>query len=136
MPTGREVVTVKKQIKAVGRRVAERVAPTMTASISDVRHLRTQVERANQRAATAEERTQALQQRVKKLEDDGRGAAERQIRDLRDRVATLEAEVQEARRLNRYVAEVTDVVQEVLLPAADRDDDRVKKFLTQYAKGF
>lgn len=125
---------MRKQLRAVGRRLAERLAPTVMASISDVPRLRAQVEQANHRAATAERHTQALRKRVKKLEDD-RGA-ERHIRELRDRVASLEGEIQEARRLNRYVAEVTDVVQEVLLPAADRDDDRLREFLTRYAKGF
>lgn len=122
------MVTVRKQLRAGGRRVAEWFAPTVTASLSDVPHLRAQSQQADHRADEAA-------QRIEKLEHSQR-AAEQQIRDLQDRVASLEAEVQEARRLNRYVAEVTDVVQEVLLPAANRDDDRLKEFLTRYADSF
>ncbi|MPZ01078.1 MAG: hypothetical protein GEU97_24560 [Actinophytocola sp.] len=59
-------------------------------------------------------------------------AAAEQISALQRRVASLEAEVQEARRLNRHVAEVTDVVQEVLLPTANRDDDRLREVLDKY----
>ncbi len=62
--------------------------------------------------------------------------ATQQTQALRNRVARLEAEVQETRRLNRHVAEVTDIVQEVLLPAANRDDDRLKEVLTRYKDSF
>jgi coenzyme F420-reducing hydrogenase delta subunit len=51
---------------------------------------------------------------------------------LRDRVATLEQEVQEARRLHQRLAELTDVVTEVLVPAADRDDDKIRAILAKY----
>ena len=37
---------------------------------------------------------------------------------LRERVAVLEDEVQECRQLNLRLAELTDVVQELLLPVA------------------
>jgi hypothetical protein len=57
----------------------------------------------------------------------------RQLRMLRDRVAVLEDEVQECRRLNRRVAELTDIVQELLVPLADRDEDALRKKLEQYS---
>lgn len=60
-------------------------------------------------------------------------ALRRQVRELRRRVATLETEVQEQRRLNRRVAELTDVIEQVLLPAADRDDERLREALEKYA---
>jgi cytidyltransferase-like protein len=44
----------------------------------------------------------------------------------------LEAEVQENRQLHRRVAELTDVVAELLLPVADRDEERVTELLAAY----
>lgn len=43
------------------------------------------------------------------------------IAELRKRVSQLEAEMQESRRLNRRLAEMTDLLQELLLPAAKQD---------------
>jgi hypothetical protein len=57
----------------------------------------------------------------------------RQIQALKDRVAKLEAEVQELRRLNRRTAELADVVQELLVPAANRDDEKVRRLLDEYS---
>jgi hypothetical protein len=51
---------------------------------------------------------------------------------LRDRVARLEREVQETRRLHQRLAELTDVVTEVLVPAADRDDEKIRTILAKY----
>ena len=48
---------------------------------------------------------------------------------LRSRVAELENEVQENRRLNRRVAELLDVVEELLVPIAQRDEERVRAYL-------
>jgi hypothetical protein len=55
-----------------------------------------------------------------------------ELRRLRDRIATLEHEVQETRRLHQRLAELTDVVTEVLVPAADRDDDKISAILARY----
>ena len=41
----------------------------------------------------------------------------------------LEAEVQEARRLNRRVAELLDIVEELLVPLTLRDEEKVQAFL-------
>jgi len=60
----------------------------------------------------------------------GRG----QLLALSKRVAELEAEVQETRRLSRRLAEIADVVQEVLVPAANRDDERLRRLLDEYGK--
>ena len=49
--------------------------------------------------------------------------------DLAARVSALEAAVDENRRLNQRLADVIDVVTEVLVPALDRDDERVRKAL-------
>jgi hypothetical protein len=48
---------------------------------------------------------------------------------LAARVAALEAAVDENRRLNQRLADVIDVVTEVLVPALDRDDERVRRAL-------
>ena len=48
---------------------------------------------------------------------------------LAARVAALEDAVEENRRLNQRLADVVDVVTEVLVPAADRDDARLRAAL-------
>ncbi len=55
-----------------------------------------------------------------------------EIRSMRDRIAELEREVQESRLLNQRLAELTDVVSEVLVPAADRDDKKLAELLGTY----
>jgi hypothetical protein len=60
----------------------------------------------------------------------------RELEVLRERVAALESEVQESRRLNRRIAELTDVVQELLLPEPQRDEERLSKRLETYASSF
>lgn len=59
---------------------------------------------------------------------------EREVRELREQVAELRGEVAETRRLHQRVAELTDVVAEVLVPIADRDDARVQKALETFAR--
>jgi hypothetical protein len=54
---------------------------------------------------------------------------------LRERVATLEVEVQECRQLNLRLAELTDVVEELLLPVAQRDEERLSELLEKYSRG-
>lgn len=55
--------------------------------------------------------------------------AGRTNRALPARVAALEAAVEENRRLNQRLADVVDVVTEVLVPAVDRDDERLRRAL-------
>lgn len=52
--------------------------------------------------------------------------------DLRWRVRALEAEVQECRQLNLRLAELTDLVTELLLPAVQRDEERLAELLARY----
>ena len=54
---------------------------------------------------------------------------------LRKRLVDLEKEVQELRRLSHRLAELTDLVQELLVPAARRDDERVRELLDEYDPG-
>ncbi|MEP7091912.1 MAG: DUF6752 domain-containing protein [Nocardioidaceae bacterium] len=55
-------------------------------------------------------------------------------RGLAARVAALEAAVEESRQLNQRLADVVDVVVEVLVPAVDRDDDRLRTALANLGK--
>lgn len=52
-----------------------------------------------------------------------------------ERISQLEADLQETRRINRRIAELTDVVQELLLPVAQRDEAAVNEFVDKYAAG-
>ena len=52
--------------------------------------------------------------------------------ELRRRVARLEAEVQECRALNIRLAELTDIVTELLLPVAARDEEKLARLLEHY----
>jgi len=54
---------------------------------------------------------------------------------LRARVQALEEEVQENRRLNRRIAELTDVVVELLLPLEARDRSQVEEVLDRFRAG-
>ncbi len=55
-------------------------------------------------------------------------------RRLERRIARLEAEVQECRQVNLRVAELTDVVAELLLPVAQRDEARISEVLLRYER--
>lgn len=59
----------------------------------------------------------------------------RRLRGLPERVRALEAEVQENRQLNRRIAELTDVVTELLIPLEARDQDKVDEVLGRYRQG-
>lgn len=54
---------------------------------------------------------------------------------VRARLSALEDEVQENRQLNRRIAELTDVVTELLIPVADRDEEKVAELLAAYRAG-
>ncbi|MPZ65622.1 MAG: hypothetical protein GEU83_08935 [Pseudonocardiaceae bacterium] len=106
------MVGVTGRLRAWGRAGAERLAPTVMASISEVPR---------------------LVGRVAHLEGQVRDL-ERTRSRLRERISELELEVQECRRLQTRVAEVTDFVVEVLIPAADRDDERLRHALETYER--
>jgi predicted RNase H-like nuclease (RuvC/YqgF family) len=59
--------------------------------------------------------------------------SEARVNELRRRVAELEREMQESRRLNRRLAELTDVVQELLVPLAQQDQARFQTLLKKYS---
>ena len=51
---------------------------------------------------------------------------------LRRRIAELEAEVQECRAVNLRVAELTDIVTELLVPIARGDQAEIDRVLERY----
>jgi hypothetical protein len=55
-------------------------------------------------------------------------------RSLRGRVLRLEQELEADRQLHRKIAELSDVVAELLIPIQDRDEARVDEVLSQYRK--
>ncbi|MEP6817811.1 MAG: DUF6752 domain-containing protein [Marmoricola sp.] len=61
----------------------------------------------------------------------GRGA----IDELRQRVESLEREIEELRRQNLRLAEIADVVQELLVPLASRDQARIDAAIESFAEG-
>ena len=58
--------------------------------------------------------------------------AARSRADLARRVAELEEEVQECRQLNLRLAELTDVVMELLVPMAERDEAALAEAIARY----
>ena len=62
---------------------------------------------------------QGLKQRLKQVVPGGGD------QELVDRVARLEREVADLRRHNLRLAELADLVQELLVPMAQRDQERV-----------
>ena len=54
--------------------------------------------------------------------------------ELAARVEELEAEVQECRQLNLRLAELTDVVQELLLPVARGTRQRIAAVVEKYTE--
>jgi hypothetical protein len=56
----------------------------------------------------------------------------RSVVGLGDRVTQLEAEIQECRQVNLRLAELCDVMMELLLPVADRDEREVEAILARY----
>lgn len=60
------------------------------------------------------------------------GAGLGAVRELEQRVADLEADVTEMRRHNLRLAEIVDVVQELLVPLASRDEERVQEAIERF----
>jgi Domain of unknown function (DUF6752) len=56
----------------------------------------------------------------------------RSVVGLGDRLNELEAEIQECRQLNLRLAELCDVMMELLLPASTRDEKEVEAILARY----
>ncbi len=56
--------------------------------------------------------------------------------ELERRVSALEEAVQENRHLSARLADLTDIVAELLLPVAARDEEKLAELLTTYRKDF
>jgi hypothetical protein len=56
------------------------------------------------------------------------------VSDLLARVDELEAAVEENRNLNLRVAELVDLVQELLLPVASQDKDKIEAALAEFQR--
>ncbi len=54
--------------------------------------------------------------------------------ELRQRVESLESEIDELRQQNLRLAEIADVVQELLVPLASRDQDRIDAAIESFSK--
>ena len=91
-------------------------------------------ERLLHNAARARGVLRARREGPRDEQQEGR-ALRQQVARLRKRVVDLEQEVQELRRLSPRLAELADLVQELLVPAAKRDDERLKQLLDDYDPG-
>jgi hypothetical protein len=58
----------------------------------------------------------------------------RSVAQLEQRVADLEADMSEMRGHNLRLAEIADVVQELLIPLASRDEVRVQEAIERFNK--
>ena len=58
----------------------------------------------------------------------------RSVAQLEQRVADLETDVAEMRRHNLRLAEIADVVQELLIPMAARDEVKVQEAIERFNK--
>jgi hypothetical protein len=58
----------------------------------------------------------------------------RSVAHLQQRVADLEADMSEMRRHNLRLAEISDVVQELLIPLASRDEAKVQEAIERFNK--
>lgn len=56
------------------------------------------------------------------------------IAELERRVADLEADLAEVRQHNVRLAELTDLVQELLVPMAGRDEQRVSEAIARFTE--
>lgn len=56
------------------------------------------------------------------------------VREMLARIEALEAEVQENRNLNLRIAELVDVVQELLVPVASQDRARIDAALEKFQR--
>jgi hypothetical protein len=58
----------------------------------------------------------------------------RSVGELQQRVADLEADMSEMRQHNLRLAEISDVVQELLIPLASRDQVKVQEAIERFNK--
>lgn len=54
------------------------------------------------------------------------------LRDLEQRIEVMEDEMQEHRQLSRRVAELTDLIADLLVPLAQNDQTKVNEIVDRY----
>lgn len=54
------------------------------------------------------------------------------VRELEQRVADLEADLAEMRRHQMRLAELADIVQELVVPMASRDEERIREAIERF----
>lgn len=57
------------------------------------------------------------------------------LRTMAQRITDLERDVAELREQNLRLAEIADVVQELLVPLASRDQERIDAAIEEFGKG-
>jgi TolA-binding protein len=72
--------------------------------------------------------------RDRAVERLARAVAGERLDQLQQRLDDLEAEVQECRQLNIRLAEVTDLVEQLLLPMAARDEEKIAEAVEKYSR--
>ena len=72
--------------------------------------------------------------RHRAVERVARAVAGDRLDELQQRLEELEAEVQECRQLNIRLAEVTDLVEQLLLPIAARDQQQIEAAVEKYKR--
>ena len=63
-----------------------------------------------------------------------RAVAGERLDQLHERLDDLAAEIQECRQLNLRLAEVTDLVEQLLLPMAARDEEKIAAAIEKYTR--
>jgi hypothetical protein len=66
---------------------------------------------------------------------DAGARALRRVAALRRDVERIDAQLDETQQLSKRLAEVIDVVAEVLLPSEQRDEERLRALLKDYDRG-
>lgn len=59
-------------------------------------------------------------------------ARQAELQELERRVADLEADLTQLRRHNLRLAEIADVVQELLVPMASRDEEAIQEAIKRF----
>lgn len=82
-------------------------------------------------------RAQSLRARVKRSGYRSREVAELReaLAALSERLDVLEQELAQERRLQRRVAELTDLVTRLLIPSHERDEQELQRRLERFAQG-
>ena len=80
--------------------------------------------------ADVSEQRRGLKDRA--VERMARAVAGNRLDELQQRLEELEAEIQECRQLNVRLAEVTDLVEQLLLPMAAQDQEKIAAAVEKY----